>query len=279
MVAKLSYRKKPKRWMQSAFGNKKRNGSLRRQLGIPEGKLIPPSLLAKINSAPEGSKVKNPSETGKKEIAVTGKLKKEVNPVITADYPQLREASSFNKELNQDLKKDIIDEKHDSTKYRGQSVEAKKAGRLEDAKELEGISHQEAEHGKKDERMLNYPDPPKADKYVVVSGRSSHTVTAKNEEEAKKKFHEKFPYADERFVEKVPSRRKSDSVLYNPNEKSAAQISAEADKEQKAQSSRIRIEAGDARDRGSTVPYSLGTMIDAGVPVDTMRKVYREGAG
>jgi len=41
-------------------------------------------------------------------------------------------------------------------------------------------------------------------KYVVVSGRSSHTVTASNRSEAKEKFNRLFPYAETRFVAKVP---------------------------------------------------------------------------
>jgi hypothetical protein len=40
-------------------------------------------------------------------------------------------------------------------------------------------------------------------KYVVVSGRSSHTVTAKSEEEAIDKFKKLFPYAHPKFVTAV----------------------------------------------------------------------------
>jgi hypothetical protein len=40
-------------------------------------------------------------------------------------------------------------------------------------------------------------------KYVVVSGRSSHTVTAKDSAEAREKFHKLFPYARIKFVHAV----------------------------------------------------------------------------
>ena len=43
-------------------------------------------------------------------------------------------------------------------------------------------------------------------KYVVVSHRSSHTVTAKDSNEAKRKFRARFPYATIRFVAKVRGR-------------------------------------------------------------------------
>jgi len=42
-------------------------------------------------------------------------------------------------------------------------------------------------------------------KYVIVSGRSSHTVTAKNELDARQKFHKLFPYAHVRFISSVPN--------------------------------------------------------------------------
>lgn len=46
----------------------------------------------------------------------------------------------------------------------------------------------------------------KRSKYVVVSGRSSHTVTASDPEEAKKVFKRRFPYAHVRHVSKVQDR-------------------------------------------------------------------------
>ena len=97
------------------------------------------------------------------------KHKRRMSVASNLNPPKLESESKFNKQLNQDLKKDIPEEQHDSAKYRNQSIEAKKAGRFEDAKELEGISHQEAEHGKKDEHMLNYPDlPNKSDARPLV---------------------------------------------------------------------------------------------------------------
>lgn len=70
---------------------------------------------------------------------------------------------------------------------------------------------------------------------------------------------------------------KSDSVRYNPNETSAKQQEKDAEQHKKLVNRRIKKEARLARDRGATVPYSFGTMLDAGVPVDTIRKVYRPG--
>ena len=75
-----------------------------------------------------------------------------------------------------------------------------------------------------------------------------------------------------------PKKRQSDSVQYNPNEKSSAQINQDAEDHKKTVNSRIKKECRDAKSRGATVPYSYGTMLDAGVPIDTIRKVYRQGA-
>jgi hypothetical protein len=43
-------------------------------------------------------------------------------------------------------------------------------------------------------------------KYVVVSGRSSHTVTASSPSEARKVFSKRFPYAKVKYVSKVRQR-------------------------------------------------------------------------
>ncbi|RKX46033.1 MAG: hypothetical protein DRP27_02605 [Thermotogae bacterium] len=66
-------RGKTKRWIQKAI---KKPGALSRQLGIPEEKNIPMTLLNRIAEAPIGSTIKNPTKTGKKTIKVTRKLKK-----------------------------------------------------------------------------------------------------------------------------------------------------------------------------------------------------------
>jgi hypothetical protein len=72
-----------KKWMKDAFGCK-RKGALHKQLGVPQDKPIPKTLLHRIQSAKQGSTIKNPAKTGRKRIAVTGLLKKRVNPVLTA---------------------------------------------------------------------------------------------------------------------------------------------------------------------------------------------------
>jgi len=79
-----------RRWMQHAFGRKKKEGILHKQLGIPKEKKIPKSLLGRIAEARQGSRIKNPTKTGNRRITVTGLMKKRVNPVITANYPELR---------------------------------------------------------------------------------------------------------------------------------------------------------------------------------------------
>jgi len=70
-------------WMKRAFGCK-HEGALHRQLGVPVDQTIPKTLLNRIASAKQGSTIKNPTDVGKKRIAVTGLLKKRVNPVRTA---------------------------------------------------------------------------------------------------------------------------------------------------------------------------------------------------
>jgi hypothetical protein len=81
--------KKKELWMKGAFA-KHKEGSLHKQLEVPAEKKIPKSLLARIASAKQGSRIKNPTKIGKRKITVTGLLKKRVNPVITANYPELR---------------------------------------------------------------------------------------------------------------------------------------------------------------------------------------------
>ena len=66
-------RGKTKRWIQKAI---KKPGALSRQLGIPEEKNIPMTLLNRIAEAPIGSTITNPTKTGKRRIKVTPKLKK-----------------------------------------------------------------------------------------------------------------------------------------------------------------------------------------------------------
>jgi len=62
-------------WIQSALRRHKR-GSLHRQLEVPNSKRIPTGLLEKIKSAEVGTRITNPTKTGKRRIKVTGLLKK-----------------------------------------------------------------------------------------------------------------------------------------------------------------------------------------------------------
>jgi len=59
---------KKKKWIQST-GLKK--GALSRQLGIPEEKNIPKTLLDEIIQAKAGDRIKNPTKIGKKSFKVT----------------------------------------------------------------------------------------------------------------------------------------------------------------------------------------------------------------
>lgn len=72
-----------KKWMKDAFGCR-HEGALHRQLGVPAKERIPKALLRKIQSAEQGKTITNPAKTGRRRIAVTGLLKKRVNPVVTA---------------------------------------------------------------------------------------------------------------------------------------------------------------------------------------------------
>jgi hypothetical protein len=69
------------KWMKHAF---EKRGALKKQLQIPKGETIPRTLLTRIKQAKQGSTIKNPTKIGKRRIAVTGLLKKRVNPVVTA---------------------------------------------------------------------------------------------------------------------------------------------------------------------------------------------------
>ena len=65
----------PKKWIQKAL-KKRKEGSLHRQLDVPQSKTIPKTLLNEIKSTPVGEKVHNPTLVGKKIVKVTGLLKK-----------------------------------------------------------------------------------------------------------------------------------------------------------------------------------------------------------
>ena len=67
------------KWIQKA---KMKKGVFSKQLGIPEKKIIPITLLKKILSAKPGDIIKNPSKLGKQKIKVTMLLKKRANMVL-----------------------------------------------------------------------------------------------------------------------------------------------------------------------------------------------------
>jgi len=60
-----------------------KKGALSRQLGIPEEKNIPVTLLEKIRRAKIGKKIRNPTKTGKRLIRVTRLLKKRAVLALT----------------------------------------------------------------------------------------------------------------------------------------------------------------------------------------------------
>ncbi len=57
-----------KKWIKSL---RLKKGSLSKQLGVPEKKNIPHSLLTKIILAKPGETIRNPTKTGKRRIKVT----------------------------------------------------------------------------------------------------------------------------------------------------------------------------------------------------------------
>ncbi len=62
-----------KKWIQKAL---KGHGSVHKQLGIPNDKKIPSSLLNRIIKAKAGDTIKNPSKMGKRNIKVTRLLER-----------------------------------------------------------------------------------------------------------------------------------------------------------------------------------------------------------
>jgi len=68
-------------WVQEAMG--KKPGALRRQLGIPQDKKIPVTLMRKILKAETGDVVRNPTRVGRCKYKVTTLMQRRVNPVLT----------------------------------------------------------------------------------------------------------------------------------------------------------------------------------------------------
>ena len=73
-------RRKNNLWIQKAI---KKPGALRRQLGVPKDKKIPKTLLERIRSAKVGTRIRNPTKTGKRSITVTRKLKRRAIVALT----------------------------------------------------------------------------------------------------------------------------------------------------------------------------------------------------
>ena len=75
-------------WIQNAL-RKHKKGSLHRQLGVPAKDRIPFTLLRKIAAAEIGTKVRNPTEKGKRIITVTPLLKKRA--VLALNLKEIRQ--------------------------------------------------------------------------------------------------------------------------------------------------------------------------------------------
>ena len=60
-----------------------KKGALSKYLGIPEKKNIPKTLLLKIKRAKKGTTIKNPTKSGKRNIKVTSKTKKQASLALT----------------------------------------------------------------------------------------------------------------------------------------------------------------------------------------------------
>jgi hypothetical protein len=58
------------KWIQSVLKNHKK-GSLSRQLGVPQEKNIPITLLNKVINADNGQTITNPTSIGRRKIKVT----------------------------------------------------------------------------------------------------------------------------------------------------------------------------------------------------------------
>jgi len=71
---------KKKLWIQSAS---LKEGTLSRQLGIPESEDIPVGLLKKIKETPTSTIMENPMKTGKRYYKITPLLKKRASLALT----------------------------------------------------------------------------------------------------------------------------------------------------------------------------------------------------
>ena len=69
-----------KKWIQKVAI---KEGALSRQLGIPEAENIPVTLLKAIKKAHIGDTVQNPTQSGKRKIKVTLKIKRRAVLALT----------------------------------------------------------------------------------------------------------------------------------------------------------------------------------------------------
>lgn len=74
------------KWIQATNVGKGKAWSLSAMLDIPEKNTIPKTLLRKIKNTKLGSRIKNPTQTGKQRIKVTKKLKQKALFAWNANY-------------------------------------------------------------------------------------------------------------------------------------------------------------------------------------------------
>ena len=73
------------KWIQKACKPRKK-GALHRQLGVSQKQRIPKTLLQKIKRTAIGTRIRNPTKTGKGYIRVTRLLKSRANFALNAGY-------------------------------------------------------------------------------------------------------------------------------------------------------------------------------------------------
>lgn len=81
-----------KKWIQEA-GDHKHRGSLHKQLQVPQKEKIPKSLLKRIQAAETGKRVRNPTQTGRRSIAVTTLLKRRTAFALNVGYGRFKRRS------------------------------------------------------------------------------------------------------------------------------------------------------------------------------------------
>lgn len=77
--------KQKKKWIGDVVKPREK-GLFHKQLGVPQKERIPKALVNKIVSAKVGSKIKNPTKTGKRTIRVTTLCKQRANFAKNVGY-------------------------------------------------------------------------------------------------------------------------------------------------------------------------------------------------